>query len=276
MNSHQEQPRRRESRSGTRKVSSLSAEQLERKRSNDREAQRSIRERTKDHIKKLEAQVGEYKLEIAELRRQTEQFDKVMQRNAILEEELSMLRRQIASLTGRPEFVPENEQMDSFRSGWPMEDAQNTISPGMPTTGSLLSPQFTAASNPRTPSGLSASSRASHQQEWQHHHTSTRSPSLSASSNPEYHSRMESYVMDAQLQGQRMCPPSIPASHAHVGFGGATSPRQQSDSFFPQFPYAGRPIAHVSPIPPAPLSEVYPHSASAYQQQTYGCKWPQS
>ena len=41
MSSQDEPPiKRRESRSGTRKVSTLSAEQLERKRANDREAQR--------------------------------------------------------------------------------------------------------------------------------------------------------------------------------------------------------------------------------------------
>ena len=52
-------PRRRPSRAGTRSVTTLTAAQLERKRANDREAQRAIRQRTKDHIEQLERQVAE-------------------------------------------------------------------------------------------------------------------------------------------------------------------------------------------------------------------------
>ncbi|TKX22874.1 hypothetical protein C1H76_4909 [Elsinoe australis] len=54
------QPRKRASRAGTRSVSNLSAAQLERKRANDREAQRAIRQRTKDHIESLERKVAEF------------------------------------------------------------------------------------------------------------------------------------------------------------------------------------------------------------------------
>ena len=42
--------RQRQSRAGTRSVNTLSAAQLERKRANDREAQRNIRQRTKETI----------------------------------------------------------------------------------------------------------------------------------------------------------------------------------------------------------------------------------
>ncbi|KAH7303044.1 hypothetical protein B0I35DRAFT_402967 [Stachybotrys elegans] len=48
-------------RKGTRSVSSLSPAQLERKRANDREAQRAIRQRTRVHIEKLEADVESLK-----------------------------------------------------------------------------------------------------------------------------------------------------------------------------------------------------------------------
>ena len=47
-------PRKRASRAGTRSVNSLTSAQLERKRQNDRDAQRAIRKRTKDHIETLE------------------------------------------------------------------------------------------------------------------------------------------------------------------------------------------------------------------------------
>lgn len=86
--------RKRDSRGGTRKVTSLTAEQLERKRANDREAQRTIRQRTKEHIEKLEHQV-------AELSAKGEQMDRVLQRNAALEAEIAHLRQQLSMLGGR-------------------------------------------------------------------------------------------------------------------------------------------------------------------------------
>jgi cell division protein FtsB len=46
---------------GSRSVTSLSQEALNRKRANDREAQRAIRARTKEHIEKLEQEVKELK-----------------------------------------------------------------------------------------------------------------------------------------------------------------------------------------------------------------------
>lgn len=47
------------SRAGTRCVSTLSSDQLTRKRANDREAQRAIRQRAKDHIEALERRIQE-------------------------------------------------------------------------------------------------------------------------------------------------------------------------------------------------------------------------
>lgn len=87
-------PKKRESRAGTRKVTSLSAEQLERKRANDREAQRTIRQRTKEHIEGLEHQV-------AEMRPKAQQFDEIARRNAALEDEIRRLRHQLAMVSGR-------------------------------------------------------------------------------------------------------------------------------------------------------------------------------
>lgn len=85
--------KKRASRAGTRSVSTLSAAQLERKRANDREAQRAIRQRTKDHIDGLENT-------IAELRRSQDASDKISlatrQRNRELEEENSYLRLRLS------------------------------------------------------------------------------------------------------------------------------------------------------------------------------------
>lgn len=84
--------KKRASRAGTRSVSTLSAAQLERKRANDREAQRAIRQRTKDHIDSLERTVSE-------LRHSNEANENMVvmtqQRNRELEEENGYLRSRL-------------------------------------------------------------------------------------------------------------------------------------------------------------------------------------
>lgn len=81
--------KKRASRAGTRSVSTLSTAQLERKRANDREAQRAIRQRTKDHIDSLERTVSE-------LRHSNEANENIVvmtqRRNRELEEENGYLR----------------------------------------------------------------------------------------------------------------------------------------------------------------------------------------
>jgi hypothetical protein len=99
MSSHQEPypSKKKETRAGTRRVTSLTPEQLERKRANDREAQRTIRQRTKEHIERLE-------LQVAELRAKGDKFDEVMRRNAILENEIRALRHQLTVAGGSPGY----------------------------------------------------------------------------------------------------------------------------------------------------------------------------
>lgn len=80
--------RKRASRAGTRSVSTLSAAQLERKRANDREAQRAIRARTKEHIEKLERRIHE----LTSADERNEQLLAALKRNKELEEENQMLR----------------------------------------------------------------------------------------------------------------------------------------------------------------------------------------
>lgn len=94
--------KKRESRAGTRKVTSLSAEQLERKRANDREAQRTIRQRTREHIDQLQ-------LQVAELKAKGEHFDDVVRRNAALEDELCRLRHQLAMATSGQSYSDHGE-----------------------------------------------------------------------------------------------------------------------------------------------------------------------
>src|SRR5262249_30889100 len=83
--------KRRPSRAGTRSVSTLTAAQLERKRANDREAQRATRQRTKEQIENLERR-------IAELTATNETSAKLMaalKRNEELEQENAILRNRL-------------------------------------------------------------------------------------------------------------------------------------------------------------------------------------
>ncbi|KAK5674181.1 hypothetical protein LTS10_013078 [Elasticomyces elasticus] len=80
------------SRIGTRRVTALSASQVERKRTNDREAQRVIRRRTKEHIEALEKMASG-------LRGSQDSNEKILavtqQRNRDLEDEIAYLRSKL-------------------------------------------------------------------------------------------------------------------------------------------------------------------------------------
>ncbi|KAF3398552.1 hypothetical protein F1880_006159 [Penicillium rolfsii] len=233
-------PKRRESRSGTRKVASLSAEQLERKRANDREAQRSIRQRTKEHIEQLEQQVAMLQAQVNEMRPRNAQFDDLVRQNTALQEEITRLKHQLASYPGRQDFVGSGEQGGSFRSGWHLGEPSPAAS-NIPTTNTMLSPHFPAPTHPsahvpRAPSALSVSSRSSHPHEWQPSYSSTRSSSLGESSDPEYSARMDSYAMEGPLQQvSRIVGPSLPFATPQMGFESAASPAPSgSESSFSQ------------------------------------------
>ena len=83
--------RHQDPRVGTRSVSTLSTSQLERKRANDREAQRIIRQRTREHIESLEQKVSE-------LDGQKQQLDRALQRNVELEGQIAALQSQVTEL----------------------------------------------------------------------------------------------------------------------------------------------------------------------------------
>jgi hypothetical protein len=69
----------------------LTAAQLERKRANDREAQRAIRQRTKDHIDKLERRIAELSVSQSD----NEKLQHALERNAALEQEVFELRQRL-------------------------------------------------------------------------------------------------------------------------------------------------------------------------------------
>ncbi|PFH55279.1 hypothetical protein XA68_10201 [Ophiocordyceps unilateralis] len=97
--SFSDEPPKPSKRKGTRSVSTLTPSQLARKRANDREAQRAIRARTKEHIERLERELDEF--------RSNQSRDKTVQdllrRNRALEDELRRLKDNLGpSVTSTP------------------------------------------------------------------------------------------------------------------------------------------------------------------------------
>ncbi|GIJ83545.1 hypothetical protein Asppvi_002368 [Aspergillus pseudoviridinutans] len=246
--------KKRESRAGTRKVTTLSAEQLARKRANDREAQRTIRQRTKEHIERLQNQV-------AELQAKNQQFDDVMRRNAALEHEIKGLRQQLAMLTGNQSY-----------SG---ADGSYT-SPAGATPPSHYSESLNVPPVSRAPSVLSASSQISVAQEWQTY-GSTRSSSICESSDADYSNRAESYGFEAQAQPPHTIPNAIPHANFNTNVAHAPDPTFQQ---YPQYFRASGPessrgeqllrhpqqaLPYVPGQPPMPMPDVPPdRAAGAY------------
>ncbi|KAF2163768.1 hypothetical protein M409DRAFT_57251 [Zasmidium cellare ATCC 36951] len=115
--------KKRASRAGTRSVSTLSAAQLERKRANDREAQRAIRQRTKDHIDHLERSIHE-------LRGSQEASEKLVhvtqQRNRELEDEVAYLRGKLSQAGFDMNVLP----TERTASGSSIQRPGSTSTPG--------------------------------------------------------------------------------------------------------------------------------------------------
>ncbi|CRK36373.1 hypothetical protein BN1723_004235 [Verticillium longisporum] len=89
--------------SGTRSVSTLNPAQLARKRANDREAQRAIRARTKEHIERLEQQLADLQSERGGDQSQT--IQELTRRNRALEEATRTPTRECMKLG-----IPENAE----------------------------------------------------------------------------------------------------------------------------------------------------------------------
>jgi len=75
----------------------LTPSQLARKRANDREAQRAIRTRTKEHIDRLERELEEHRNRYS----RDDMVQDLMRRNKILEDELAALRDSLGLRSGR-------------------------------------------------------------------------------------------------------------------------------------------------------------------------------
>ncbi|KAJ5725287.1 uncharacterized protein N7483_006644 [Penicillium malachiteum] len=231
--------KKRDPRPGARRVSSLSAEQLERKRANDREAQRTIRQRTKEHIEQLESQVAMLQNQLAEMQPRVDRFGELLQHNAALEDEVSRLKQQMTTLMGRPVFAATGEQTGAFSGGWSVEERSGNTASSVPSTNTMLSPHFSGSSHPsRAPSVVSASApnRSPHVQDWQSYNN-TRSPSLADSSDPDFSARMDPFGLDGQMsQKSRLVPSSLPVGGPQINLGNSISTlnSQSSETAFSQ------------------------------------------
>ncbi|KOS20028.1 hypothetical protein ESCO_005760 [Escovopsis weberi] len=136
---------RQSKRKGTRSVSSLTPAQLARKRANDREAQRAIRARTKEHIERLERELAE--LKSGQSRDRT--VHELLRRNKALEQELSRLQEHVGiSVASSPYSTPAVYD-DSLSSG------SGTIS--SPRMSPLPSVEYSRFSDYAQPYGTSIS-----------------------------------------------------------------------------------------------------------------------
>ncbi|KAI1812564.1 hypothetical protein GGS20DRAFT_591594 [Poronia punctata] len=109
-------------RKGTRSVSTLTPAQLARKRANDREAQRAIRARTKEHIENLEREIDE--LRTQKSRDQTVQ--ELLGRNRALEEEVRRLRESLGIRAATAPGMPPYPTAYSGSNSQPSTYGQNT------------------------------------------------------------------------------------------------------------------------------------------------------
>ncbi|GLA63973.1 hypothetical protein AtubIFM54640_005140 [Aspergillus tubingensis] len=226
--------KKRESRAGARKVTSLSAEQLERKRANDREAQRTIRQRTKEHIERLEHQV-------AELKAKGEQFDDVVRRNVALEHEIRALKHQLA-LAGR--------------QGYPGMEGTYSNAPGSMLPATQFAEPLGMNPASRAPSVISTSSRVSVGSEWPPYGTN-RSPSTCESSEANYGNRAEPYLFENQLQpasAMSVAPPQVSYS-APVGAQPDPTFQSYAQAYHTENATRG-PVDDLAPHPPQPVHYV--------------------
>ncbi|KAJ6110973.1 hypothetical protein N7486_003208 [Penicillium sp. IBT 16267x] len=204
--------KKRESQPGPRNVSTMSAEKLERKRAHDREAQRSIRQRTKENIEQLENENANLRSQVAEMQPLYDRYEELLQQNVALEEEVRGLKRQLAAFTERRSIQAIGQHFNAFPDNFGVQGGPGTggnAGPSVPSTNTIHShfPDLPHTSGlPRAPdTNAIYPLRAS---DWPPY-TSPRSRSLGCS-DQETSNRIESYVMDGQLpQSPRLAPPSL-------------------------------------------------------------------
>ncbi|ATZ53742.1 Bip1 [Botrytis cinerea B05.10] len=153
--------KKRVSRAGTRSVSTLSPAQLARKRANDREAQRNIRLRTKEHIERLEARIEELTCG----RESGAELEEARKRNEALEREVRQLSESLAQLRDDDSSSPDRSSMlDLGQTAIMPGSSARDVRPGMASTSMSFGPMDMAApiSGPASTSALDETNRFSY------------------------------------------------------------------------------------------------------------------
>lgn len=151
----------KQKRKGTRSVASLTPQQLARKRANDREAQRAIRQRTKEHIERLEKEVAALKAS-----QKHGVYAALVERNRQLEAELARLRaasgygyQSTAANFHTSPFDESTLTGASPRSspypGTPFDGMVEDLTPTAPFIGMDSTPMYVAHSNASSPASSS-------------------------------------------------------------------------------------------------------------------------
>lgn len=150
------EPPKPSKRKGTRSVSTLTPTQLARKRANDREAQRAIRQRTKEHIERLEKELEEYKNRHS----RDETINQLQMRNHALEREVFSLREELKRFNHNMFSPPGFEAPDLLPAGHAGIPSRPPPF-GQPSNDYNSAPQtftFVPTTEEQWPSGVSVSS----------------------------------------------------------------------------------------------------------------------
>ncbi|KAL2264462.1 hypothetical protein VTK26DRAFT_27 [Humicola hyalothermophila] len=148
-------------RKGTRSVSSLTPQQLTRKRANDREAQRAIRLRTRQHIEHLEQTVKDFQNKKLQERLRDQELQRLLERNKQLEREVAALREGRScpvpgmSFSPTPEYRP--AMLTASDSGFDVEGVSSTASSvvsGRTPPVAPIRPEYSGQPPPLGPSYL--------------------------------------------------------------------------------------------------------------------------
>ncbi|KAI1210346.1 uncharacterized protein F4807DRAFT_467134 [Annulohypoxylon truncatum] len=137
---------------GSRGVANLTPEQLAKKRANDREAQRAIRERTKNQIETLERRIHELTSQ-----RPYQELQAVIRAKEAVEAENAEIKSRLASIMSMIQPILSNQQVEGAYNTPPLSNFAN-VTPAQPTQRSPSLPT-TATYNASTP--MSAASPAS-------------------------------------------------------------------------------------------------------------------
>ncbi|CAN8103788.1 unnamed protein product [Discula destructiva] len=239
------EPKKRKSIPGSRGVANLTPEQLAKKRANDREAQRAIRERTKHLIDNLEARIRELTSQ-----QPYQELQAALRAKETVEAENADIKRRLATVMAmiQPMITPSLSSSDQPAQGLP--SPQQSFMP-MPTAASP-GPQSTTAHNMSpTPSSAEHDSPPTTADPYPHWNSSASASSAPpAPQSQAYRERLDQqrheltdglemgsqrlglgFLLDQAKQASR------PNVVAHESFGYHQPHVQHAMSFHPNAPY---------------------------------------